>query len=179
MTLGSAERPIEILLVEDNPGDVEITKRVLQDSQHASNVEVAEDGAVALEYLRKEQDHTSASRPDLILLDLAMPNKDGFEVLEEINEDSDLKSIPVMILTSNQAQNSRLFELGIPPSGYCPKPLDPARLDSMVLRLRTAPARSESDHTEAVLTPAEAEPVPQPAAEPAGSKKWWWPFGRN
>ena len=106
-------------------------------------------------------------------VDLAMANKDGFEVLEDINEDSDLKANPVMVLTSNQAQNSRLFELGIPLGSYCPKPLDPARLDNMVSQLRRAPPQ-------ATAGPQNHGPQrrwQRPVSQPTLCKKWWWPFG--
>jgi CheY-like chemotaxis protein len=164
MTLGSSERPIEILLVEDNPGDVELTKRILQDAESAVNIEVAEDGDIALSYLQHEGQYADSVRPDLILLDLAMPNKGGFEVLEVMNQSAELKPIPVMVLTSTQAQRSLVYSMGVPPSNYCPKPLNLTMFNNLVDRIKATPE-------------PELEAVPVETSPP--SKRWWWPFGNR
>ena len=160
MTLGTSERPLEILLVEDNPGDVELTKRMLQDSKFSVNIQVAEDGEVALALLRRDGEHATATRPDLILLDLSMPNVDGIEVLKELARDDELKSVPVMVLTSTQAQRSIVYSLGIQPSHYCQKPLELNRFSNLVNQLRTAPPAEET-----VATPKQTK------------RSRWWPFG--
>ena len=170
MTLGSSERPLEILLVEDNPGDVEITKRFLQDSELSSNVAVAEDGEVAMAYLRKEGGHSNAPRPDLVLLDLKMPKKDGFEVLADMGRDNDLKSISVVVLTSAQSERDRVYALGLPPGNFSVKPIEPAVFSRVVGHLRSAPPHVQASPT---------QPVPESAQPVTRAKKWWWPFGNG
>src|SRR5579884_3164552 len=91
--------PIKILLVEDNPGDVRLTKEALKDSKIHNTLEVVEDGQEAISYLRKQGKYKNATRPDLVLLDLDLPNKSGREVLEEAKSDASLRSIPFIILT--------------------------------------------------------------------------------
>ena len=95
-------RPVEILLVEDNPGDVRLTKEALVESKVHNNLTVARDGVEALAVLRREGPHANAVRPDLILLDLNLPRKDGREVLEEIKADESLRTIPVVVLTTSR-----------------------------------------------------------------------------
>ena len=121
MTSATEERAIEILLVEDNPADVRLTEEVIKQSEHATNITVAEDGVVAMEILRGEGDHGGATRPDLILLDLRLPRKDGPEVLADINSDEGLVNIPVMILTGTEAEQSLLNAYNIPPSRFLPE----------------------------------------------------------
>ena len=94
---------IEILLVEDNPGDVELTQEALQESKIRNKLYVARDGVEAMNFLRKKGDHKGVSTPDLVLLDLNLPRKDGREVLKELKDDPVLKSIPVVVLTSSDA----------------------------------------------------------------------------
>ena len=93
------DRPVEVLLVEDNPADARLAQDTIEQSSQEANITHAEDGEIALAILRKEGEYASAPRPDLILLDLRMPRKDGTEVLAELNADEDLVSIPVMLLT--------------------------------------------------------------------------------
>lgn len=95
---------IEILLVEDNPGDVGLTKEALKEGQIKNNLSVVEDGEEALRYLHKEGKYTRATRPDFIFLDLNLPKKNGQEVLREIKSDKDLKQIPVIVLTTSKAK---------------------------------------------------------------------------
>ena len=97
-------RPVEILLVEDNPGDVRLTAEALQDGKVWNRLSVAPDGVEALAFLRREGTHVAAPRPDVILLDLNLPKKDGRQVLAEIKGDAMLRSIPVVILTTSKAE---------------------------------------------------------------------------
>lgn len=96
--------PIEILLAEDNPNDVEMTERAFEKGRIANNIAVVSDGVDALRYLRQQDEYADVTRPDIVLLDLEMPRKDGKEVLEELSEDEDLQSIPVIVLTSSEAE---------------------------------------------------------------------------
>ncbi len=96
--------PIDILLVEDNPGDVRLTREALKDGKVANTLHVVEDGEQALAFLQKKGAFADAVRPDLILLDLNLPKIDGREVLREIKNDDDLKRIPVVILTTSSAE---------------------------------------------------------------------------
>ena len=96
--------PVEILLVEDNPGDARLAEEALKDGRLYSHLNVVEDGIEAMAYLRKEDDYSQATRPDLILLDLNLPRKDGREVLAEIKEDPSLKRIPVVVLTTSESE---------------------------------------------------------------------------
>ena len=98
---GSRPIPIEVLLVEDSPGDVRLTREALKDAKVQISLHVASDGIEAMAFLNREGPHEKAPRPDLILLDLNLPKKDGREVLKEIKENAALKSIPVVILTTS------------------------------------------------------------------------------
>ena len=151
MTLRPDSTPIEILLVEDNPGDVELTQRVLQDSEFALNISVAEDGEVAMAFLHRRGEYETSTRPDLVLLDLAMPKKTGYEVLEEMNADSVLKSIPVMILTSTQAERDRIRYENVGPHRFCTKPLPLERFNAIIRQLYPIGA-----------APPQAQPQPVP-----------------
>ena len=111
------DRPIEILLVEDNPADFRLAQDTIERSNQRANITHAEDGEIALSILKKEGEHSDAARPDLILLDLRLPKKDGTEVLAEINQDEDLVSIPVMLLTGTEAESSLLESYSSPPAG--------------------------------------------------------------
>jgi two-component system, chemotaxis family, response regulator Rcp1 len=103
-SIGSEVRPIEILLVEDSPGDIRLTQEAFKDAKVHINLHVAFDGTQAMAFLKQESEHANVPRPDLILLDLNLPKKDGREVLKEIKESSALKSIPVLILTTSEAE---------------------------------------------------------------------------
>jgi CheY-like chemotaxis protein len=104
MAISDSGKPIEILLVEDNPDDVDLTIEALKDGKVRNHVSVVEDGVEALQFLRQEGNKTSAPRPDLILLDLNMPRMGGLEVLDIIKKDPDLKRIPVVIMTSSEEE---------------------------------------------------------------------------
>jgi two-component system, chemotaxis family, response regulator Rcp1 len=117
-------RPIEILLVEDNPGDVRLTIEALRDSKIQNVLRVAKDGVEALEVLHREGSHAAAARPDLILLDLNLPRKDGREVLADIKSDQLLNSIPVVVLTTSRAEQDVLQSYRLQANCYITKPVD-------------------------------------------------------
>ena len=117
-------RPIEILLVEDNPGDVRLTKESLCDVKIHTNMMVASDGLEAMACLRREGQYTNATRPDLILLDLNLPRMNGFEVLDAIKEDADLKRIPVVVLTTSQAEQDIIRSYNLYANAFVTKPVD-------------------------------------------------------
>ena len=117
-------RPIEILLVDDNPTDVLLAEEALEHVQIFNNLHVAKDGVQALAFLRREGGHAHAARPDLILLDLNMPRKDGREVLAEIKADEALKRIPVVILTTSRAEEDIFKAYGLHANCYIVKPVD-------------------------------------------------------
>jgi CheY-like chemotaxis protein len=123
MTMSPAV-PIEVLLVEDNPGDVRLTQEALRDAKVRNNLQVALDGADAMALLRRQGRHAAAPRPDLILLDLNLPKKSGREVLEEIKQDEQLKHIPVVILTTSQAELDILESYRLRANAYVTKPVD-------------------------------------------------------
>ncbi len=116
--------PIEILLVEDNPGDARLTKEALRDARVRNNLHVAPDGVEALAFLRREGKHAAVPTPDLILLDLNLPKKDGREVLEEIKHDDQLRHIPVVILTTSQAERDIADTYRLRANAYVTKPVD-------------------------------------------------------
>ena len=119
-----AAKPIEILLVEDNPGDIRLTKEALKDARVGNNLHVTMDGVEALAFLRKQGKHASAPRPDLILLDLNLPKKNGREVLEEIKAEDALRHIPVVILTTSQAEQDVVESYRLRANAYVTKPVD-------------------------------------------------------
>jgi CheY-like chemotaxis protein len=121
---GAAPRPIEILLVEDNPGDVRLTKEALREGKVANNLSVANDGVQAIDFLRRRGEHSRALRPDLVLLDLNLPKKDGREVLAEIKADEDLRRIPVVVLTTSKAEEDVLRSYNLHANCYITKPVD-------------------------------------------------------
>jgi len=118
-----ASRPIEILLVEDNPGDVRLTREALNDSKLLNNLHVAEDGVEALAFVRREGRYSDAVRPDLILLDLNLPRKSGREVLAEIKADSSLKTIPIVVLTTSSSEEDIVRTYGLHANCYVVKPV--------------------------------------------------------
>jgi CheY-like chemotaxis protein len=116
--------PVEILLVEDNAGDVRLTREALNSDRLWNNLSVARDGMEAMAYLRQEGSFAGVTRPDLILLDLNLPRKDGREVLAEIKADVNLKLIPVVILTTSDAEEDVLKAYGLHANCYVTKPVD-------------------------------------------------------
>jgi two-component system, chemotaxis family, response regulator Rcp1 len=117
-------KPIQILLVEDNPGDVRLAVEALRDAKVRNQLHVVQDGVEAMSLLRREGQYAGIPRPDLILLDLNLPRKDGREVLAEIKYDTDLKRIPVVILTSSAAEQDILQAYNLYANCYITKPLD-------------------------------------------------------
>jgi CheY-like chemotaxis protein len=118
------EGPIEVLLVEDDPGDVLMTREAFEDNKVRNSLHVVSDGVEAVEFLRREGRHADAPRPDLILLDLNLPRKDGREVLEEIKADEDLRRIPVVVLTTSEAEEDVLRSYHLHANAYVTKPVD-------------------------------------------------------
>jgi two-component system response regulator len=127
-------KPIEILLVEDNPGDIQLTRIALEDNKMNINLSVAEDGVEALEFLKKKGKYSDAPHPDLVLLDLNLPKKDGREVLAQMKADPILKRIPVVILTTSQAEEDVLKAYNLCANCYITKPVD---LDQFVKIVRS------------------------------------------
>ncbi len=117
-------KPIEILLVEDNPGDARLAREALRDSKIRNSLSHVKDGLEALAFLRREGAHAEAPRPDLILLDLNLPRMDGRELLAEIKRDADLKRIPVVILTISENEEDVLRTYNLHANCYITKPLD-------------------------------------------------------
>jgi two-component system, chemotaxis family, response regulator Rcp1 len=121
--IGTDAAPIEVLLVEDSPGDVRLTREAFKDAKVHINLHVASDGAKAMAFLKREGEYAKAPRPDLILLDLNLPKKDGREVLGEIKEDSSLKTIPVVILTTSSSEADILRSYQLHANCYITKPV--------------------------------------------------------
>lgn len=123
MTPGTPTKHIEILLVEDSPADILITREAFQDARLLNTIHVVEDGVKALEFLRQEGSYASAPRPDLILLDLNLPRKNGREVLAEIKGNAEFKAIPVVVLTTSNADEDILQAYDLHANCYVVKPV--------------------------------------------------------
>jgi CheY-like chemotaxis protein len=132
MSHDESGRPIEILLVEDNPGDVRLTIEALKEGKVHNSLSVARDGVEALAFLRRQGTFVRAARPDLILLDLNLPRKDGREVLAEIKEDPSLRRIPVVVLTTSKAEEDVLRTYDLHANCYIAKPVDLEQFISVV-----------------------------------------------
>ncbi|MDQ1301410.1 MAG: hypothetical protein QG637_1331 [Chloroflexota bacterium] len=128
----SAGRPIEILLIEDNPGDIRLTKEALRTGKTPNRLRVAEDGVEAMAILFRQGKHTNAPIPDLIVLDLNLPRKDGREVLAEIKADPALKRIPIVILTTSQAEADMFRAYDLHANCYITKPMDYERFQAVI-----------------------------------------------
>jgi CheY-like chemotaxis protein len=124
MHIQSMTKPIEVLLVEDNPGDAQLTRIALNDGKMCINLSLTEDGVDALAFLRKQGNYADAPRPDLILLDLNLPRKDGREVLAEIKADPSLRRIPVVVLTTSQSDTDILQAYELAANCFITKPVD-------------------------------------------------------
>jgi CheY-like chemotaxis protein len=125
--------PIEVLLVEDDPGDVLMTQEAFDEHKVRNKLNVVQDGEEALAYLRREGKYAEATRPDLILLDLNLPRVDGREVLQVIKEDHDLRRIPVVVLTTSQADEDIMRSYSLHANAYVTKPVD---FDSFIAVVR-------------------------------------------
>lgn len=132
MSLRTAPEVFEILLVEDNPGDARLAQEALKEGRMTSRLKVVVDGVEALAYLRREGQYTAAPRPNLILLDLNLPRKDGRQVLAELKADEDLRRIPVVVLTTSQAEQDILRSYDLHANCYITKPVDLDRFISVV-----------------------------------------------
>lgn len=117
-------KPVEILLVEDNEGDVGLVEEVFEEAKIRNVIHVAEDGEEAMLFLNKETPYVDAPTPDIILLDLNLPQKDGREVLEEIKTDENLKRIPVVVLTTSKAEEDIIKSYDLHANSYITKPVD-------------------------------------------------------
>lgn len=117
-------KPVEILLVEDNPGDADLAREALEDSKIYNRLHVVDDGEKAMAFIRREGPYAGVPRPELILLDLNLPRKDGRQVLAEIKSDDNFKRIPVVILTTSQAEEDILKSYDLHANCYITKPID-------------------------------------------------------
>lgn len=124
MTDISRSRPIDILLVEDNPGDVRLTREALKEGKVLNNLSVAGDGVEALAFLKHEGPYATSAHPDIILLDLNLPRMDGRELLAKIKTDPDLRRIPVVILTTSKAEEDIVKTYDLHANCYITKPVD-------------------------------------------------------
>ncbi|NPV14899.1 response regulator [candidate division WOR-3 bacterium] len=124
MTKGENGTPVEILLVEDNPGDVRLTQEALREAKVRNNLHIVRDGEEALKFLYRKDGFSDAPRPDIILLDLNLPKKNGQEVLAEIKADPSLRRIPVVILTTSKAEEDILKSYDLHANCYVTKPVD-------------------------------------------------------
>ncbi|MFB3889527.1 MAG: response regulator [Candidatus Bathyarchaeia archaeon] len=129
-------KSVDILLVEDNPGDVRLTKEALRDAKVLNEVYVARDGVEAMDFLHKANSFSKVPSPDLILLDLNLPRKDGREVLAEIKEDPTLKRIPVVILTTSKAEDDVFKTYNLHANAYITKPVDLNRFIEIMQTLK-------------------------------------------
>ena len=120
-------RPIDILLVEDSPADVRLTREALKEARVLNALHVVPDGMAALAFLRQQDPYAASPRPDLILLDLNLPKKDGREVLAEIKQDNSLKRIPVVVLTTSRAEEDIVRSYDLHANAYVTKPVDLAQ----------------------------------------------------
>lgn len=127
-------RPLEVLLIEDNPGDVRLTREALSEGKIQKNLRTVPDGIEALAFLRRGEGYEDAIRPDLILLDLNLPRMDGREVLQVIKQDPTLRNIPVVVLTSSQLEDDVLQAYDLHANCYVAKPVD---LDHFIAAIRS------------------------------------------
>lgn len=129
------KRPVNILLIEDNPGDIRLTQEAFKEGNLNIDLGVVMDGVEAIKYLRKEEKYSDVSTPDLILLDLNLPKRDGREVLEEIKNDDFLKRIPVVVLTTSNAEQDILKSYNLHVNCYINKPVDFDRFFDIIQKI--------------------------------------------
>jgi CheY-like chemotaxis protein len=134
--MGEQSVPAEILLVEDNPGDVRLTQEAFRDAQIENTLHVARDGAEAMAFLERSVAQAAAPSPDIVLLDLNLPRKNGEEVLEEVREDPSLRRLPVIILTSSEAESDVVKSYELNANAYLTKPVDPGEFIDTVQSLQ-------------------------------------------
>jgi chemotaxis family two-component system response regulator Rcp1 len=130
--IGGDGMPIEVLLVEDSPGDVRLTQEAFRDANPSIHMHVASDGVEAMAFLRREGNHAHAPRPELILLDLNLPKMDGRQVLAHIKEDANLKTIPTVILTTSEAEADIVKSYQLQANCYLSKPVQLDAFESLV-----------------------------------------------
>jgi len=135
VTQFEGERQIEVLLVEDDPGDVMMTREAFQDYKLQNQLHVVSDGAEAMEFLRQEGEYAGRPRPDLVLLDLNLPRMDGRQVLEAIKSDSELASIPVVVLTTSENEDDVLRSYSLHANAYVIKSVDFARFIEVIRQI--------------------------------------------
>jgi len=135
VTQFEGERPIEVLLVEDDPGDVMMTREAFQDYKLHNQLHVVSDGAEAMAFLRHEGEYAGRPRPDLVLLDLNLPRMDGRQVLEAIKSDPELASIPVVVLTTSENEDDVLRSYSLHANAYVTKPVDFARFIEVIRQI--------------------------------------------
>jgi len=131
----SEARPVEILLVEDDEGDVLLTTEALEATEFTNNMHVARNGEEALRFLRREGGHADAPRPDIVLLDLNLPRVDGREVLAQVKADDDLRRIPIVVLTTSEAEEDILRSYDLHANAYVTKPVDFDRFLQVIQRI--------------------------------------------
>ncbi|WP_229402038.1 response regulator [Micromonospora okii] len=132
---GSTPGPVRILVVDDDPGDVLMIEEALADSDVDKVIDVVSDGQEAMEFLRQEGRHTEAHRPDVILLDLNMPRMDGRQVLGEVKQDDDLRTIPIVVLTTSNADTDIVGSYTLQANAYVTKPIDLDDFNDVVRRI--------------------------------------------
>ncbi|MGZ7048162.1 MAG: response regulator [Methanobacterium sp.] len=152
MEIHEKTKQVEILLVEDNEGDVGLIEEVFEDAKIRNNLHVTEDGEEAMLFLHKEGEFSDAPRPDMILLDLNLPKKDGREVLKEIKMDDDLKRIPVVVLTTSKAEKDILKSYDLHANSYITKPVD---FDQFIRVIKSI----EDFWLDVVKLPSKSEPI--------------------
>jgi CheY-like chemotaxis protein len=135
MTTPDSYEPIDVLLVEDDAGDVLLIREAFEHNKVHNTLAVVSDGVDAIAYLRRQGEHANARRPDLVLLDLNLPRKDGREVLAEIKGDPDLRSIPVVVLTTSKAEEDVLRSYDLHANAYVTKPVDFERFIDVVRQI--------------------------------------------
>jgi CheY-like chemotaxis protein len=129
------QAPIDVLLVEDDPGDVLMTREAFEENKVANRLAVVSDGAEAMQYLRREGEYADAPTPDLVLLDLNLPRMDGREVLAAMKSDEALRSIPVVVLTTSEAEEDVLRSYALHANAYVTKPVDFSRFIEVVRQI--------------------------------------------
>ncbi|BDZ43859.1 two-component system response regulator [Paraoerskovia sediminicola] len=133
--MNGTARAIDVLLVEDDPGDVLMTREAFEEHKVTNRLSVVSDGVSAMEFLRREGEHADAPKPDLILLDLNLPRMDGREVLAALKDDEDLRTIPVVVLTTSEAEEDVVRSYALHANAYVTKPVDFERFIDVVRQI--------------------------------------------